>query len=1657
MTDDSSFRQGNPENAQSQAAADDAASSEATDATPQGLTDDEKRQALGSTVQETPAPDDSGHLSEFHAKKLQSRRTEWQFDTPLFLKVAAIVAAVLLLLGGSYLWQSVRSSSTFVVRADAAEDAGDSVEESKWLKRYLMLNPNDDPFITRLGFVADRAVDEVAFEKRAGAIREARVRLTSAKVAATGDEATEVRWRLMERLLQHGGYYCREVERNLFELNPPEDSAEAHRLLALSLYGLIRDSLFKIRRPHPEEQEVNYWEQLSRQPVGVVLRTAVKFNPDDLAVVESYLNLAKFGPEYFVPKGELPKPVDLANDDVLQNAIQKIKQQGTSSAVVVAALYQQNIGQPEEAYRLIFEQAPKAIQQLDPYLSSKPALDASDEGQQALTFEQLEALQDDYRLVVQLGRLTTVQIQSATPPDDLQISDVQRWLDTVQELDLRRLRITKFEHRMPFLYSGLLAVQTNDPAKALEYWRRGLKETIKDDLLLYEQVVTQVVYGRPDNGISQEEAKQTLQDYAEAIDSSHRRILALTTERVSTQQRQQQLDGVETARWVASVARAKLLSDDEPGVADQQAIIDLLEPLLTANVKLADRTRRTGYLLLAAAYRALDEMDQVALVMNFALKDFPGDEAIIAESGDAWAAAGNLFRAYQQWNRAKFSDQFELRLRALQANVNYQRRLEPQLRDLGTLRSTIRDLQAEIKSDPTKYQTLGLRLKIIAAQIPTEGNAIEEHLVSKVMVENLRELSEQYVQDSVVQAFVAQRFAAANELELAQKALEQYSDLEAVTDLQKELLKAQITLAGGQIEDAVSILTKYAEENPEDGGVALLRAAEVAKQTEDRKFAYDTLEKIPADMRSPSIVYQAYQLALANEDQPAADRKLAELHQLESHTDANPGVYSLYVETRNIINELLSRPGEIERNDPALVKAKANVNELLDLRPYWGNVIALKGWIAYARPRYDEAIELLQRGIAAGDSQMRTRMLLLRALAMTRQGAKAEAELKKLSFITGVDLDPYDNVSIQVAFQDGRFDDALKMAEDLIAETPNDVTAYLVYANALTVQWKQFKAGQQKAGDAAAKEKIDQALLQIRSVLDKALKLAGTSEQRAAVVDVELRLAIEAGDIELVEKISSRIQSGKLSEADKLILKGKALLAKGDRDEALTTLLLANQKRPSPELAITLSELLRDREDADQRVAVLKAAVKRFPSNNRLRNQLARVLIETAQSEIDWEQISELLVEGDIPNLENQFSYAVMLASRGSSLQRRQAVDMLRELGNGNVSFSVLAKRTQAALMSELSLRDESLDDESRTGYQGEAQQLYIELCGMPKPSKADYVQYCKFLIALKGDDSLQEVDRLVTRLEQLPNSAIDVYQIQLARAYASGEASRFGAITKDWTKSRGANDQIKDPSAISVIAGAALMQNGEIEEGLKYYKKAYELSSERLTDYVLALSRDSRHGETAELCLRHYQKHGDVVSATLMTEALLALDADFMKREHSEVLSQAVKDYPENVVLLEAIGTLSMQRNDHQQAIGIYQQVVELEPRRVRALNNLAIALAETPGRERDGLQYVDQAIKLVGGNPELLDTRGTVLLRAKDYDLAIEAFSQAMELSKDPRFQFHKIQALVGKGDHNAAAKLWKSLDRENLNPRGLTANERESLEELAKRYDGSAAVQQ
>jgi hypothetical protein len=217
----------------------------------------------------------------------------WTWNLPLLIGSLLFVSLTSVVFTGLFVWQSSRLGGQFLQLAEVAQLADDSSEELRWLRRYLALWPADAQIQVRLA----RKLDDVA--DQTGEIDKARYQLTRAiaNLTDSDDQTTllELRRRLIERLVQLGGGWLIEAERQINLLNPPADDPWALAMLARSLLAQEKAELARqLERSDLPSRDQQYWRWAAAQPLGEVLRMAVEANPESVeltgALVEIYLD-----------------------------------------------------------------------------------------------------------------------------------------------------------------------------------------------------------------------------------------------------------------------------------------------------------------------------------------------------------------------------------------------------------------------------------------------------------------------------------------------------------------------------------------------------------------------------------------------------------------------------------------------------------------------------------------------------------------------------------------------------------------------------------------------------------------------------------------------------------------------------------------------------------------------------------------------------------------------------------------------------------------------------------------------------------------------------------------------------------------------------------------------------------------------------------------------------------------------------------------------------------------------------------------------------------------------------------------------------------------------------------------------------------------------
>jgi len=222
---------------------------------------------------------------------------------------------------------------------------------------------------------------------------------------------------------------------------------------------------------------------------------------------------------------------------------------------------------------------------------------------------------------------------------------------------------------------------------------------------------------------------------------------------------------------------------------------------------------------------------------------------------------------------------------------------------------------------------------------------------------------------------------------------------------------------------------------------------------------------------------------------------------------------------------------------------------------------------------------------------------------------------------------------------------------------------------------------------------------------------------------------------------------------------------------------------------------------------------------------------------------------------------------------------------------------------------------------------------------------------------------------------------------------------------------------------------------------------------YARWLAANNRVVEAVTLCLA--QANADSTPQTAITLAAVlgqCADAEKVAPEIALVFTESLRRHPTSAMLRVALGTLHMLQGDEANAREFFERALVLQPDHLVALNNLAMLLANDPARREEALSHLDRALVLAGRHPELLDSKGWLLLQSHEAAIAEPLFREAAELAPgDPRPSFHLALSCWLQGKTDEARQALQRARRRKLSVNQLNPPERRRLAELEREFDG------
>lgn len=241
-----------------------------------------------------------------------------------------------------------------------------------------------------------------------------------------------------------------------------------------------------------------------------------------------------------------------------------------------------------------------------------------------------------------------------------------------------------------------------------------------------------------------------------------------------------------------------------------------------------------------------------------------------------------------------------------------------------------------------------------------------------------------------------------------------------------------------------------------------------------------------------------------------------------------------------------------------------------------------------------------------------------------------------------------------------------------------------------------------------------------------------------------------------------------------------------------------------------------------------------------------------------------------------------------------------------------------------------------------------------------------------------------------------------------------------------------ENPTHIDLIIAKVLLRQNEESEAKKVLSKIIKGEDNSEARYLLALlayqkkdyatslthlgqikSSSDELEEAVYLQTRIYQTLGNIDEAIKLLQAHTAAEADGSplfyallsslyqaKGENNKAMTlmeAATNIYPDNHQLLFEYGLVLEKNGMYEQAIGMMEKVLVLQPDHAEALNYIGYTWADKNMHLKKALEYILRANTLKPDNGFIIDSLGWVYFRLGDFPKAVRELERSLELIPD------------------------------------------------------------
>lgn len=789
-------------------------------------------------------------------------------------------------------------------------------------------------------------------------------------------------------------------------------------------------------------------------------------------------------------------------------------------------------------------------------------------------------------------------------------------------------------------------------------------------------------------------------------------------------------------------------------------------------------------------------------------------------------------------------------------------------------------------------------------------------------------------------------------------------------------------------------------------------------ETDAAKLKLERLsEAAPGDRRVPALLVE---LALSRDDLLEAEKWERRLRTLLGEESAQ----WRYYRAQRLVHQLAKPSSDDSKDKQQLLAEAAKMQaEVERLRPNWGSGYLLKARLALLgrQPDAEAAIRSYIQAIQLGESRIQVYQSLIALLYQQNRIGEAASYLNRLEDSSELPSE-LTMMAMDIDARQGNLSQAIESARRQVEEHPDDAMRRVWLGQLLSRISPASEGGNFSESEAQLKRARELAPKDLRTWL-ALLSLYKNRNQ----IDAARKLLVEFEN------------SDAIAEKERAFVLAQGFAFLGDQDLAKS--LYVDAVKTNTDSVDVQLQAARFFLGAGADTELAKQCVHRVlqlePNHDGARSLDAWLKFGEAESEDELERIYASLDRTDgasEPDQASQRLKALMMIRRGGQDSRRRALEAVEALVDAESKPTDIDRLLLARLY----------EAQGQTAAAGEQ---WRALANRDNASANHLAAYVDFLLRTdQATEATYSLDQLAKVEPETENWRTTTLRARWFKA--RGETPKIAALVQGFLKQALAKANVPAPQSNLWLSAAKLYSSLALgSEAEASYRQAFELEPRTLPALAVWLAKHGKVSEAAILCIKAAKADPSAQSArTLSSVLLLGPLPGELRTEAESLLAMAVERHADNAQLLFDVASERIFHGNNAEAVRLLRRCLQLDPKNIQAMNNLAILLARGPQNYGEAIQYIDRAISLAGLQPELLDSKGWILICHGDGAGAEALLRDAVSVPPgDARHHFHLALACQMQGKLDAARKSFERASDLELQANMLMPDELSRLHSL------------